>query len=349
MSTPVTMQQIAERLGMSQSTVSRVLGGRSKETWGSMASRAAHIRRTAAEMGYRKNVAAASTRRGRFGTVAFMIATQWGRSSLNARLIDALHDVLEERKLQLSVTRPRAMPDGAISIPRTLRYLMADGLLIQHCNALPRHVIDAVDAHPCPAIWLERRHEQDSVSHDHAAASALLTRKLLDLRHRRVALVDYYEPIHYGQVPHLDPAIQAERRGGYVEAMRAAGLTPRVIDMKTYAGVSNDWLELSRHWLADPADRPTAVIQCEGLQTVTAALEHGLRIPRDLSLAAFIRDPAEDQTGLFVSGVYDNPAAVAEAAVDMLLQKIDFLGVVLPSRRVQHVFHEGRTMAPVGR
>jgi LacI family transcriptional regulator len=342
----VTMQQIAQRLGMSQSTVSRVLSGQSKETWASMASRAEHIRLTAARMGYRKNAAAASTRRGRFGSVAFMLASQWGRSSFNARLVDSLHDALEEVKLQLSITRPRAMPDGEISIPRTLRHLMVDALLIQHCNALPRHVIQAVEDHPCPAIWLQRRSEFDSVMLDETAAARALTQRILDLGHRRIVLVDYYEAHHYKQVEHLDPAMQTERRQGYTQAMRAAGLTPRIIDMQTYHDVSTDWLDLSRHWLADPSDRPTAVIQCEGLQTITASLELGLKIPRDLSFAAFIRDPAEDQTGLYVSGTYQNHHALAVAAVEMLLQKIESPATPIPSRRVQYTFNEGRTMAP---
>lgn len=341
----VTMQQIADQLGISQSTVSRVLSGQSKETWGSMVTRAEHIRRTAAQMGYRKNAAAASVRRGRFGSVAFMLASQWGRSSFNARLVDSLHDHLEERKLQLTITRPRRMPDGAISIPRTLRHLMVDALLIQHANALPRHVVEAVEDHPCPAVWLERRSDHDSVMHDEAGASRRLTEHLLGLGHRRITLVDYYEPQHYGQIPHLAPQIQAERRGGYVAAMEAAGLTPRIIDMQTYRDVSNDWLELSRHWLADPADRPTAVIQCQGLQTITAALERGLKLPRDLSYAAFVRDRAEDQTGLYVSAVYQNNEGLAAAAVEMLLNKIKSPDTPIPSRRVEHTFFEGRTMA----
>lgn len=341
----VTMQQIADRLGMSQSTVSRVLSGQSKESWDSMAVRADRIRRTAARMGYRKNAAAASIRRGRFGSVAFMLASQWGRSSFNARLVDSLHDALEENKLQLTITRPRQLPDGDISIPRTLRHLMVDALLIQHCNALPRHVVKAVEDHPSPAVWLERRSNHDSVMHDDADASRGLTQRMIDLGHRRIVLVDYYEPQHYGAIPHLDPAMQAERRRGYIEAMESVGLTSRIIDMHTYQQVSNDWLALSRHWLADPTDRPTAVIQCEGLQTITAALERGLALPRDLSYAAFIRDPAEDQTGLYVSAVYQNHADLARAAVEMLLRKIERPDTPIPSRRVAYTFFEGQTMA----
>ncbi|MEM8495914.1 MAG: LacI family DNA-binding transcriptional regulator, partial [Planctomycetota bacterium] len=51
----VTIYEIAQKAGVSSSTVARVLRGDSKETWKSTARRAERIRQLAKDMGYRAN------------------------------------------------------------------------------------------------------------------------------------------------------------------------------------------------------------------------------------------------------------------------------------------------------
>ncbi len=67
-----TLQEIAQRAGVSKMTVSNVLNNRNKENWPSTASRAQEIRALAEQMGYRPNLAAKAVVTGKFGAIGIL-------------------------------------------------------------------------------------------------------------------------------------------------------------------------------------------------------------------------------------------------------------------------------------
>jgi DNA-binding LacI/PurR family transcriptional regulator len=121
-----------------------------------------------------------------------------------------------------------------------------------------------------------------SVAVDHAAAAAAATRYLVDLGHRRVALVDQPEDP-------LAAASSRERGRGYRAALAEAGVRPR----PGYAVAADSGPEggmTAAEALRSLPEPPTAVFAGSDTQAVgllEAVRRGGRRVPRDLSVVGY--------------------------------------------------------------
>jgi LacI family transcriptional regulator len=121
----------------------------------------------------------------------------------------------------------------------------------------------------------------DSVVTDDQAGAYLAVRHLLDLGHRRIAMIlgpDKYKPL-------------VERYRGYRQAMREAGLQieEALVQPPISHGLARKgYREMQR--LLERQPRPTAVFAVTdrtALGALDAIYEHGLRVPDDISLIGF--------------------------------------------------------------
>jgi DNA-binding LacI/PurR family transcriptional regulator len=112
-------------------------------------------------------------------------------------------------------------------------------------------------------------------SADHVGVAEALTH-LIGLGHRRIAFVDGGKG-----------AVAAARRRGYREAMRRAGLEPRVIpgDHTEEGGI-----RAGRMLASAGTDRPSAVVASNdrcAVGLLDAFVRAGLEVPRDVSLVGY--------------------------------------------------------------
>ncbi len=338
-----TMKEIADRVGVTPQTVANVLQGRTRGKWNSTALRAERIRRMAQDLGYRPNSAARATATGRFNCVCLLASTHGRHSILTPGMIRGSHDALAAHDIHLTIAH---VDDDKLSdesfVPKVLREWTADGLLINYTHDIPTALLALVKRHNIPSIWLNSRQPADCVYFDDFKAGRDLARKLLALGHRRIAFVYYGQEMHY--------SVQ-ERQGGYAAAMKAAGLTPRVIH-ETYETPQPDALgehlvPVSAGWLSR-ADRPTAIItysHVEALPTWIAAQQRGMRLPRDLSMATFA-DSVNDGMGLQITRMWTGHGDLARAAVSLLLEKIDSPAKELGPVAVPLHYWSGGSMVP---
>jgi DNA-binding LacI/PurR family transcriptional regulator len=121
----------------------------------------------------------------------------------------------------------------------------------------------------------------DSVVTDDQAGAYLATRHLIELGHRRIAMIlgpEKYKPL-------------AERYRGYRQALREAGLPidDSIIQPPISHGMPRKgYREMQQLLACDP--RPTAVFAVTdrtALGALDAIYEHGLRVPQDISLLGF--------------------------------------------------------------
>ena len=85
-------------------------------------------------------------------------------------------------------TQPNAISRlryNTMYVPKILRTLMADGLLINYTNHLPEHLVDIVSQQRLPAVWINTRRENSAVYPRNFEAARSLTNRLLELGHRR--------------------------------------------------------------------------------------------------------------------------------------------------------------------
>jgi DNA-binding LacI/PurR family transcriptional regulator len=338
----VTLDSVAAAAGVSRDTVSRVLNGKTKEVWPTVIRRAARIRRIATEMGYRPHAAARAMSEGRFGTVALLLSTEAGRSTLPMTMLDGIHDALSRRGMNLMIAK---LPDKKLTsegfVPKVLREWMADGLLINYNRTIPERMIDLIEGHHVPAVWINCKRDADCVYPDDFGGGRTATEYLLKLGHRDIAYMEFsageLELRHYSE---------ADRRAGYEEAMREAGLATRLFAPGADDGGAAE-LDLALRWLSRPR-RPTAVVAySHGAAVQHAAALTGLRVPADLSVVSFgeksTRPLGRPETVALVPA-----GAVGERAVEMLLVKLKAPHEPLGPAVVAESLAEGATAAGPG-
>jgi len=328
-----SLKKIAARAGYSFQAVSQALNG----TGALKDSTRTHILEVARRMGYRPNGFARAVRTGRFGNVGLLLSTVKLFSYLDDEFLDGVHDALAERNYHLTVAK---LPDAELTsgerVPKLLRELAVDGLLVNYTHGIPQDMIELLKAHGVPSVWVNSRQRADCVFPDDAAAAEDATSRLLRLGHERVAFIDMFGR----KTPDRHYSIE-ERRAGYRRAMRAAGLSPRVIGCDL---ARDDWIST---WL-DARARPTAVVTYSlalCVPVIVAAERRGLRVPEDLSVITFASGHAQ-RVGLEPTTVRHPWRRVGEQAVAMLERKIARPHKKRPSVPVSYEFVEGTTVAP---
>jgi DNA-binding LacI/PurR family transcriptional regulator len=262
----VTSVDVARRAGVSQSTVSLVLSGKSA---GRISARTeAAVRQAADELGYRPNVAARALRTGTARTVGLVVTdvthpffgpvlrgaqvAAW-RAGYAVALVDVAND-----------------PDRELASFEALRAGPVDGFLfftVDPPESTGEHVV-ALEVSP-PGMSFVR--------FDTERGTELALRHLLELGHTRIG--------HLGS--ELDAETFRYRRDTLLRVLAEAGLEPGPYARAPFRfdEALGPALEL-----LDAPERPTAIYCDDDLLAggvYLAARERGLRIPGDLSVVGF--------------------------------------------------------------
>jgi DNA-binding LacI/PurR family transcriptional regulator len=267
----LTVSAIAELAGVSAPTVSRVINGRAGVAPGTRQRVESVIR----EHGYRR------TANG--GPVALLELVFHALESLWAiEIIRGVEQVAREHELAVVLTEMEGRltpgkawteqvlarrPTGIIAVFSELTVAQQDQFA---ARSIPLVVLDPTG---------EPLHQTPSVGATNWSGGLAATRHLLNLGHRRIAMV--CGPTEW-------PCCRA-RLDGYRAAMDAAGVPvdPALVRISTLyvEGGLRDSFELLRM-----PDRPTAIFTANDLQALgvyEAARQLGLRIPQDLSVIGF--------------------------------------------------------------
>ncbi|MCX7013745.1 MAG: GntR family transcriptional regulator [Candidatus Sumerlaeota bacterium] len=179
------------------------------------------------------------------------------------------------------------------------------------------------------------------IDEDRRQAAYLLTRKLIERGHSRIALCC---------MPHLANSWElADRAEGHVRAMEEAGLAVNTRAIEDSGDQAVDADAMAAQFLASHADA-TAIVSVTGFMArklIAAAEAHGIRIPADLSVASLRPGPATE-----------NPSGSQLASTDPKLGQqmhycLNALEEAIRSRRypvaqmlVTPGFIEGHTVGP---
>lgn len=266
----VTIDQIAERVGVSCSTVARVLRGDVKGAQERSAHKAREILRISQELGYRPNWRGRALSRGKTHTIGLLYSNpKWIFEDPMNEIAISFTEALQQHNYDL-----RLIPVTASSDWKELVYGSGvDGLaFLLH---VPEQAEEVVRSRRLPVVLLgDKMADAPHVVPDDVAGGYLATRHLLGLGHKRIVfyIADTIRP-------HVSVD---ERRLGYERAMLEAGLGDHL-------SVWHCDTDEAMGRLLGP-DPPTAMIgycHVEALRITHAAWAHGLSIPTDLSLIAF--------------------------------------------------------------
>lgn len=338
-----TMKQIAARAGVSAMTVSRALHDTSVS-----AQTRSRVLRAAAKLGYRLNTAAQSVSSGRFNAVSLLVDADLARDHLPPHLLYGVQAALDEHGQRLILTH---LSDEELTsdehVPTILTQLAADGLLINYKHQVPTRLAELLEQYAVPSVWIDTDRSTDSVMADHAGSGRTAVEYLRSLGHTRIAFADHHPADEMDEHQwHYHFSIP-ERRGGYVAAMRDAGLVPQLFNRpKGVQDERDDRIDIARMWLEE-SDRPTAIIcyvMATAIPVYVAATAMGLRVPEDLSI---IGCSSQGQTGgLSMTRMQLPEHQIGRNVVEMLIQRIEQPTQSIPSRRLPLQLVQGRTCGP---
>ncbi len=294
----VTQRDIAERVGVDRTAVSRVLAGKGKSI--NLSDKMiARIEEAAREMGYRPNLAARATVEGKFSSVGLLYRDRqlFPERNLGAGVTEAL----VERDYHVTLAplpekeiAAQARGEGSPMLPRLFRELCVDGLLVYYAIDVPQDTFKLVREQKVPTVWLDMKGDADCVYVDEVDGVRRATHELIEAGHRRIGYLgakkgggDRYHHSFFG------------RKEGYQAAMAAAGLSPDILATgdsfwrDSSPAPDEDQLAELRDWLCRD-DRPTAIVGYDPhhlFSTAVVASQLGLSVPDDLCLSGFSQIP----------------------------------------------------------
>ena len=283
----VTMQDIAQVSGVSQSTVSRVLN----DTITSVpiaADTRQRVLEAAERLGYRPNPLARGLRGAKtmlLGLIVRDIADLFFTTAVEAVSLSA-----RERNYNVVLGSAHSRADEAIALRAVLETRHCDGIvLLGDVRDQPRLLDDLAASHvPVVALWQGTALDGvATINIDNRGGIASAIDHLADLGHRRFGFIGGY--------PHGDIR---ERRAGFIEHLTALGMPP--LDDHVHAGLNNvaSGAEAFRN-LIGMADPPTAIVTATdqiAIGALHAAHALGVSVPHQVSIVGFDDIPLAEYT-----------------------------------------------------
>ncbi len=318
------MKDVAALAQVSPKTVSNVLTGVVRvapET-------RSRVEHAIGELGYVPNLAARGLRSGRSGMIALVVPEL--RTPFSAELTHEFVELAHERGLGVQIEQSWGDPHRTSELVTAARRHLVDGVVMNPVTVQESTVLRSEDRAGVPIVVLGEvlQEDLDQVWVDSVEAARAMTRLLIGLGHRRIAVVG-------APGGGLDTATGRLRLDGYLAALGESGLArdpslERPCTSWTPAGAAH----AVRRMLADGV-RPDAVFcftDSMAIGALSALREAGLLVPQDVSVAGF--DDIAD--GEFASPplttVHFDKRAYAAAALDRLIARIE--GSEVPASRV---------------
>lgn len=288
--------EVARRAGVSQTTVSLVLGG-NKQGIALHPDTRARVLEAARELGYVPDPAArrlAAARNNLLGVFSFTATFPTAVEHSYYPFLVGVEQEAAARGYDLVLFTGSSSGGAQAGASGTLeRVRLADG-----CLFLGRHVpaeeLRRLAEHGYPAVHIGRRDELDGlvwVGADYVRASAEVVRHLAELGHRRIVLVREDD----------DAPASADRELGFREALAAAGIAatgPAGTDPVVRA--ADPTTGITPAWLRDRLDEGVTAFVAEETDTgavwralVSAVDDVGLDVPGEVSLALLGSPPAD--------------------------------------------------------
>lgn len=311
-----TIRDVAAQAGVSRQTVSRVINGDPRVA----AATRAEVERVIAEIGFRPNVIARSMSRGRTHTLACLAPNLSDYTF--ARIIEGAE---AEARLHGYFLLSSSAPDVeafAALIDQLVLQRRVDGVMVINPYVDDRYKHLAESA---PASFIGA-HSRDprigSVSLDEGEAARAASRHLLELGHRRIAVI-------HG--PLAEESAQA-RLADCLSTLREAGAEPDLVaggDWSAASGYTamNTLLALRRTFTALFAHNDRMAIGA-----LRALREAGRRTPDDVSVIGFDDIPFAAYSDPPLTTMRQNMWQIGEAAVRQLIQAVE-----QPERTPEHL------------
>ena len=301
----VTVHDVAAAAGVSKSTVSRILDERLPRSESETARR---VRQVAEELGYMRDVAAASLRRGKTLTIGVVVPRL--TDTVMAMLYEAVAHACARAGQFAIVATTDDEPEADRAAVQTLLQRGVDGLVLSTAR-LDDDFPEELSARGVPLV-LALRTDGKSLSSvaDDQLGGYLATRHLLDLGHRRIGLIS-------------GPSYASSSRGrveGYRQAMAEAEaeVEPSWVLGSSFSIDAGVEAAEALMRLPKPPTAIFAVNDNTAIGAMSALRRLDLAIPGDVSLVGYNDIPIVSRLGTPMTTVRVPFDQIATAALDLL-------------------------------
>lgn len=322
-----TIRQVAQRAGVSYTTVSHVINNTrfvSEET-------RARVLAAMDELNFRPNAVAQSLRSGRTNTIGLILPDS--ANPFFAEISRGIEDEAFKLGYSVILCNSERDPRKEQLYIEVLTKKQVDGIIFV-ATGEREDALHLLLRQEIPAVVVDRDFpgiEIDAVLTDNRQGGYLATRHLIELGHRRIACVC--------GPSHITPS--AERLTGFRDALLEAGLgfDESLILRGDYHPDSG---RVAASVLLNRPDPPSALFLCNDLMAIgamRAAMQAGWRIPEDLSIVGFDDIEFASYTNPPLTTIAQPKAEVGYRAAHLLVDRLadknrPFQRIILPTRLI---------------
>jgi DNA-binding LacI/PurR family transcriptional regulator len=322
----VTLQTIADRVGVSRMTVSNAFSRPDQLS----ADLRARILAAADDLGYvGPDPAGRALARGTSGAVGVLLTDSLSYAftdEVATRFLASVVDGLAPTGLAVTLltTDARLRDDGVVPA----RDVAIDGAIVYSCE-FESPSRDWLVRRKLPLVFVDQAPVTGtaSVNVDDRGGARAAAQHLIELGHRRIAIVTMTLD---GPGAMVDDALavagghpQRQRALGWLDALGAAGIQPAAVQARNNS--EDAAIEAARLLLTD-AERPTGVLcfsDVIALGVERVAGELGLSVPDDLSVVGFDDSPAARRRGASLTTVHQDVSAKGQLAASALTTALE--------------------------
>lgn len=303
----VTITDIAQALGITPSTVSRALAGspRVREK-----TRLA-VEKTAAEMGYERNVIASNLRKGSSNIVGIVVPRV--RREFFTNFISGAEDVLSNAGYNVIICQSQENQDAELRALRSLRNNRAACVFLSHSveTRSSRHIREVIG--PLPVVQFDRVFPDipgAKIIGGNCDGAYQATRHLIEQGYRRIGTIAGYMSC----LPFV------ERLAGYRMALEDAGLPYDEKLVYRNSILYDTGKVAAAKAIADGCDALYCCGDYAALGAIHAALEAGLRIPEDFAVVGTANEFWADIMTPSLTSLAQHPFDMGRAAARAFLE-----------------------------
>ncbi len=310
---PATIKEIAQRLNVSVSTVSRALhdhpsiGLRTKM----------QVQKLAEELHYEPNQAAISFKQGKTMTLGVILPSLG--EEFFSMAINGIEDVATQNKYTVLIGQSHDNTEREVQIVDTMRRHRVDGLIVSLAKTTKSYEhFEQLEKYNIPVVFFDRvpgNPAAYTVSCNLQNSSVELVDWLVQQGHKKIGFIKGPDAILHSR----------ERLIGYQEGLKKHRIKPDtafVVATDLSGKKTND----AMHKLLALKNRPTAVIAFNdyvALDAIKYARSQGVRINKDISFVSYANLPITSYMDYPpVASVEQFPYQQAEKATQILLQLI---------------------------
>jgi LacI family transcriptional regulator len=305
-----TIVDVARLAGVSVSTVSHVVNG-TKPVGAETRRRVVHAIEAT---GYQAHGLARALRRSRTESIGLVVSDTG--QEVFADMIRGVEQEARAAGFTLLLANSAEDRDLEVASIRALRERRVDGLLLAHVARSSPDLVRSIQQDGLPIVLIDRLSipEVDQVGVENSGPMKVLVRHLIDLGHRRIALI----------AGDVDVPTLAERMVGYVDAFQEAQLPLDLGLMVTGRGLAPDSYAAATALLS-AAHPPTAIVSASMLMSVAtlqAARDRGLTVPADIAIATFDAPAYADLFTPRLTSVVQPAFQIGREGMRLLLRRI---------------------------